>query len=538
MTPLSALSDHPRRRASQRAGFRVRSRTRPDARPDTQRRTRTARRAVGSAVTITLACLLAAPVAPVSWADAAPSATAAPNAAAPDAAICDIYCDGRDPGAAVGDRVPVSATVHGRTIRLHVSDPDVMGWGAIDGGQPGDEVWLDRSFDGGRTWASGSRLGLTTIPAGSTGWRTQMYNVDDWSTAGVGALRACGKAGDRPEIACTGWARNDRNAGSRSTAAATALMMLWDRDTGLFETNGWWTAANALTAVIDNARISGMGSYRYAITQTYDKNVDARQGQFRNEYLDDTGWWGLAWIAAYDLTGDSRYLNTARADADHMRAYWTAKCGGGVQWNTDIAYKNAITNELYIQLNAALHNRIAGDTTYLQRAQEGWAWFRDSGMINSGYLINDGLNDSCVNNGEPTWTYNQGVILGALTELHRATGDAALLSTARSLANASTSSTYLNPGGILREVNEGDDCNSDGASFKGAYVRGLGKLNAALGDRPYGGYLDRQADAAYGNARESLDMYGPHWSGPRVPVTEGHGCQHGALDLLNAAQAS
>lgn len=508
MTSLSVPSDDPRRRVG-------------------------TRRAVGSATALALACLVAVPLSPVTRADAAPQAMAAP-----EAVICDIYCDARDPGLAAGDRTPVSAAVHGRTLRLHISDPDVMGWGSIEGGQAGDEVWLDRSFDGGRTWASGSRLGVTTIPAGSAGWRTQMYNVDDWNTAGIGALRVCGKAGDRPEIACTGWARNDRNAGSRSTAAATALMMLWDRNTGLFETNGWWTGANALTAVIDNARISGMGSYRYVIAQTYDKNVNARDGQFRNEYLDDTGWWGLAWIAAYDLTGDSRYLSTARADSDHMRAYWTSKCGGGVQWNTGIAYKNAITNELYIQLNAALHNRIPGDTTYLQRAREGWSWFRASGMINSGNLVNDGLNDSCANNGQPTWTYNQGVILGALAELHRATGDASLLTTARTLANASTSSTYLNPGGVLREVNEGDDCNSDGASFKGAYVRGLGKLNAALSDRPYSAYLDRQADTAYANDRDSLSMYGPHWAGPRLPVTSGHGCQHGALDLLNAAQAS
>ena len=510
---------------------------------------RSRRPALGLAAALTAACLVAVPLAPAPRADAVPATASAvgPEAAvgpagtgtraAALAEVCDIYCDARDPGAAAGDRVPVSTTVHGRTIRLHVSDPDVMGWGSVDGGQPGDEVWLDRSFDGGRTWASGSRLGATTIPAGSTGWRTQMYNVDDWNNVGVGALRACGKAGDRAEIACTGWARNDRNAGSRSTAAATALMMLWDRDTGLFETNGWWTGANALTAVIDNARISGMGSYRYAIAQTYDKNVGSRDGQFRNEYLDDTGWWGLAWIAAYDLTGDSRYLSTARADADHMRAYWTDTCGGGVQWNTGIAYKNAITNELYVQLNAALHNRIPGDTTYRQRAQEGWEWFRDSGMINSGNLVNDGLNDSCANNGQPTWTYNQGVILGALAELHRATGDAVLLETARDLADASTGSTYLNPGGILREVNEGDDCTSDGASFKGAYVRGLGKLNVALGDRPYSAYLDRQADAAYADDRDSLGMYGPHWAGPLVRPATGHGCQHGVLDLMNAAEA-
>src|SRR5262249_4106283 len=157
----------------------------------------------------------------------------------------------------------------------------------------------------------------------------------------------------------------------------------------------------------------------------------------------------------------------------------------------DKPYKNAITNELYLELNSALHNRMSGDTTYLQRAQDEWAWFRGSGMINSGQTVNDGLNDSCVNNGDVTWTYNQGVILGGLTELYGGAGDSGLLDSARALANASTSSSYLNPGGVLREPNEPDSaCTGDGDTFKGAYVRGLGVLNKQLSDHPYSGYLD------------------------------------------------
>src|SRR5690349_6631913 len=112
--------------------------------------------------------------------------------------ICNKYCDGRDAALSPVDRQPVSSTLYGRRFVVHVDDTDAMIWASVENGSPTDEVWLDRSFDGGRTTFD-SRLGATVIPTGATNWRTAMFNVDNWATRAVGALRACGKAGNRPE---------------------------------------------------------------------------------------------------------------------------------------------------------------------------------------------------------------------------------------------------------------------------------------------------------------------------------------------------
>lgn len=317
----------------------------------------------------------------------------------------------------------------------------------------------------------------------------------------------------------------------RADAAADALMGFYNESTGLWDTTGWWNSANAMTALIDYSDRTGSTEHLAAIGNTFDKNGG---NDFTNEYLDDTGWWGLAWVRAYDLTGEQRYLDMARRTADYMESYRDDHCGGGVWWRTDKTYKNAVTNELFIKLSAALHNRIPGDTEYLRRAVANWEWFRDSGMINGEHLINDGLdNSTCQNNGSTTWTYNQGIILGALTELSQATGDPALLDRARQLADASTGSTYLNPGGILREPCENDNgCGADGPSFKGVYVRNLGELNRALDGRPYQSYLQRQSDSIYANARNAVDQYGLHWAGPFDQADAAR--QHSALEGLVA----
>ncbi len=317
--------------------------------------------------------------------------------------------------------------------------------------------------------------------------------------------------------------------------AVDALVKSYDVRAGVWPTTGWWNSGNALIALTDYMIATGDHRYAWVLENTFTTKRLAARGDFTNDFIDDTGWWALAWLRAYDLTGDPRYLQTAQRDVDFMWSSYDDVCGGGLYWTVHREYKHAITNELFIQAAAELGARM-GDagSVYLDRAVSMWDWFEASGMINGRNMVNDGLEPAtCRTNSGPIWTYNQGVVLGGLVALARGTGDDAYLQRARQLADASTTSGAIHVDGVLTENCEQDGCDADGPSYKGIYVRYLGELNRALPDHPYSGYLAGQAATAYAHNRTSGDEYGLHWAGPIRDVSGA--TQQSAVDLLTAA---
>lgn len=342
----------------------------------------------------------------------------------------------------------------------------------------------------------------------------------------VGSLQVLAQEPSRPE------------ANRRAQAAASALIQLYNKDTGLFSTTGWWNSANAVTALADESRVTGDSSGRWIFPDVMARAPHKFAG-FLNDFYDDEGWWALAWIDAYDLAPHAaeskQYLSTAESIFADMAGGWDDTCGGGIWWKKDKHYKNAIANELFLSVAANLAQRTEGkqQASYLNWATREWKWFAQTGMINAENLVNDGLDNACHNNGRTTWSYNQGVLLGGLSVLSRLRADVSVLPAANRVAGAAIAH-LADAQGILHDPCE-PSCGEDGVQFKGIFTRNLATLQAVSGSKVYTDFLRANADSLWSTARTPENRFNVVWSGPAV---EGNaGAQTSALDALVAAAA-
>lgn len=313
---------------------------------------------------------------------------------------------------------------------------------------------------------------------------------------------------------------------------AVARLQAWyNPATGLWNTTGWWNSANALTALVDYERVAGDRQYDGVLARTYSVNIHSA---FLNDYYDDEGWWALAWIDAYDLTGNSSYLAAADRIFRDMTGSWDNTCGGGLWWSRKRQYKNAIANELFLSVAAHLANRATSAqqrAEYLSWARREWTWFRHSGMIEPDRLISDGLDAHCQDNHRTKWSYNQGVILGGLAELARSGHRRASLHAATQIADAAVV-RLADAHGILHDPCE-PKCGADGTQFKGIFVRNLALLDGIKPERRYRQFILRNAGSILAGDQQPDHALGPVWSGP--PQDADASSQSSALDALIAA---
>ncbi|KAF2017161.1 glycoside hydrolase family 76 protein [Aaosphaeria arxii CBS 175.79] len=317
-------------------------------------------------------------------------------------------------------------------------------------------------------------------------------------------------------------------------AAIDLIQRQWyNTETGLWN-NLWWQSGNIVETIARFGQYDADFKQHAAniVGNTFEKSGNQLgANKWLNDYYDDEGWWALGWIASFDLTGDIKYLNTAIDIFNDMTTGYSTPCNGGIWWDKGHTSVPAISNELFISVAAHIANRVGDNVRdiYVDWAYRTWEWFKNSGVVNDQNTINDGLDkNTCKNDGKPVFTYNQGVILGGLAELSRATGDGRYLEEANKIVNGAFGA--LTQDGILTELFENLD--EQGAQFKGVFVRGLAALQHQSPNGAYVDFLKKNAKSVLEKARNNDGVIGTKWQGGGSFSTTSHSS---GMDALVAA---
>ena len=345
---------------------------------------------------------------------------------------------------------------------------------------------------------------------------------------------------------CNDQSRMDKKA----EILAGQLQQWYNSETGLWETTSWWNGANALTALIKYGKLTDNDSLVKVVENTFLKTkqfeVPATEKtnawictNYINDYYDDEGWWALAWLDAWEWTGNKEYLEMARYIFKDITLGWDETCGGGILWEKGIGYKGTISNELTLLLAARLHlakTDEVGGKSCLQWSVDIWNWMLSVNLINEKGQVQDGVGErrgDCKINPR-VWTYNQGVLLSGLVYLNEITGDRTYIDHAHNIALAAIKN-MVDDNGVLIEINcEPDDCNADAEQFKGIFMRHLTVLNHHSPKKEYAEFIAINAQSIWVNAMQNGSVPpGVSWSA--FSEKRNAATASSALDALNAA---
>ena len=375
--------------------------------------------------------------------------------------------------------------------------------------------------------------------------------------------------------------RDSSKYNENAVSGINALQTWYDDRTGLWSSQGWWNSANALTMLADFEMIDrslqstilkvfqttfskapyhkpGLGflkkrhpsileaepeeqsseglDQRSLFIHTPTSNGTNTTGNWLNKYYDDEGWWALAWLKVYDITGNKSYLQTAEDIFSDMTTGYNATCGG-IWWDKARTYNAAISNELFLAVAAQLAIKVPSNSKYKSWALRQWAWFSDSGMIAPNYNIIDSVDIATCRPGNGSiYTYTHGVILGALIDLNSIAPNKTYLPLAQNIAHAAIN-YFGDSNGILHEKCETTaSCSKDATQFKGIFMRNLQRLQLAVPKSDFQNFIFTNARSIWDTDRNTTtNKLGLVWSGPYLSASAS--TQTSALDAIVAAAA-
>jgi len=319
------------------------------------------------------------------------------------------------------------------------------------------------------------------------------------------------------------------------SVATTLQNHYFNTANGQYTGGSLWTDANTLEDLHNLMLATGTDQFGAVADQSFigksaQDSSTAHWQSILGGSNDDAGWvvmalWKIADYKSARGLDATAYLNSALTIYNIIAGQWDSVCGGGVWWSTAHTYKNAITNELFLLTSATGAINFPNQAPFLANAQKTWTWLQNSGMRNSNGLWNDGLTQdgTCQNNGQTTWTYNQGVIASGLSALYAVTKDTTLLTQAEITLDATIK--LLSTNNILKEscddaASGGPVCNQDQQIFKGIWTKSLqfylDRANDPTRNAKYSGFLGSQSSAVFHFGTDAANDVGSVWYAPNA----------------------
>jgi predicted alpha-1,6-mannanase (GH76 family) len=283
--------------------------------------------------------------------------------------------------------------------------------------------------------------------------------------------------------------------------------------------NYWWMA-HGIDSFIDAYQRTRNPTYLTRAKTLLHGIQSKNGGTYNAAFYDDMDWLGLATLRAYQITGDTEYLSVAEGLWAQIK---TGYSSGLISWSTSCqpSCKNTIASTPAVILGARLFSLgvvPAADQTLIQTV---YANVKATLVDPATGAVWDGKDLSTGAVNKATYSYNQGMYLGAALELYKLTGDATYTADARKTADWATTAFTVN--GMIFSQKEGG---GDGGLFKGILIRYLALFarqgNLADADRTrYINVIKTNANMLHsvGLQRPEL-LAGPDWSAPPGTVTD------------------
>ena len=363
-----------------------------------------------------------------------------------------------------------------------------------------------------------------------------------------------------------------------STPASQESNGLW----GYHIKPNWWESALALWALVrylEQTR-STNPIYQRSIMLLYNHNVVRPNTHaplnFGNEFNDDTGWWGVAWLEAaryelgvrHDLANARKFLAVAEWDASFIATALPRVCGG-LQWGFGIP-PDTTTMAEFMHLTAGLYRLRTAPGAFHDTGKAG-QWLLDSQWALS-YMTRTGLVDlkngtvkdalfkkTCRPYGRPL-TYTPGVVADGLIQVGLGLRQPWYYRQAyKLLRNAIDPHTGLIRHGILREHCEDNqyhcttlESRQDLPAYKGILVNAMADYDRATGTSTFRSFLVTQATAVIQHAiiggsstgchDPSTCLFGFYWAPPPQPFSDTIGAtlggQESGIEALTAVLGS